>query len=173
MPSVNIQFHMLYDELCHFIAMVRSQLHLEVELESFFPPGSKKVPPEADLVNEIEKFGSVDRFWLLYTPAKSKKPERFMLNVGRLRGDRLAQAQLGAGTSNADAYAVLKRVATHLKKQTSAGVWVKTEIGTVGFAKSFRVSEGAASQARAKKVELVSPMFTQSFHVDAPEELGK
>jgi hypothetical protein len=169
MPSVNIQFHMLFEELVEFVSEVSSTHQLEVELERWFPKTVRGVPLGADLAEEVRRFGHVDRFWLLYMTPESKKPERFMLNFGGQRGKRLAQSQLGAGTRKADAYEVLKQVAADLKRRTTAGIWIVTEAGNTGYDKKFRISEGATNAARAGKIDLVSPAFTQSFQVDPPE----
>src|SRR4051812_44840129 len=98
MPSVNIQFHMLFDELVNFMADVSSRYQLEVELERYFPHVFQSVPFNANLAEEIRQFGQVDCFWLVYTSPRSKKPEKFMLAVGGQRGRRLSQAHFGAGT---------------------------------------------------------------------------
>ncbi len=169
MPSVNIQFHMLFEELIDFVGDVSSRYRLEVELEQWFPERARQVPFGADLPKEVRHFGHVDRIWLLCKPPRCRKFERFMLNVGRLRGKRLAQADLGAGTHKAEAFKVLKKVAQDLKKRTTAGIWVITETGNVGYNKSFRFSRGAAKADRTGEVELVSIAFTQSFRVDPPE----
>jgi hypothetical protein len=169
MPSVNIQFHMLFNELIAFVRDVSSQYRLEVELERFYPKAVREVPFGADLAEEVCQFGQIDRFWLMYKSPESQKPERFMLNVGQQRGNRLAQAQLGAGTRKAKAYEVLKQVATDLQHRTMAGIWVITASGNAGYSKKFRFSEGAANAARAGDIELVGIAFTQSFRVDPPE----
>ncbi|HEV3439704.1 MAG TPA: hypothetical protein VG122_20230 [Gemmata sp.] len=169
MPSVNVQFHMLPDELIQFVKEVSSRYQLEVELERFYPKALQTVPVDGDLTEEIEKLGQLDRIWLLCKTPKSKKAERFMLNVGRRRGNRLAQAQLGAGTNKAKAFEVLKKVAAELKRRTKAGIWLVTENGNVGYVKSARISEGATTAARAGQIDLVSPAFTQSYRVDPPE----
>src|SRR5262245_60706968 len=146
MPSINIQFHMLLDEL---IGLVSSRYQLGVELEQFFPQAFRKVPLNADLIKEVKQFGQLDRIWLLYKTPKSKTPEKFMLNVGRQRGKRLGQAQLGAGTRKVKTFELLKKVATDLKRRTAAGIWVITETGKVAYVKGFRISQGAASATRA------------------------
>ena len=169
MHSVNIQFHMLFEELVSFVADESARYQLEIELEQFFPQAFRIVPLGADLIGEIKQFGQVDRFWLLYTSTKSKMAEKFMLNVGRQRGNRLAQSQLGAGARKAMAFEVLKHVARDLKMRTSAGLWVIGETGIGGYVKNFRISEGATDASRSGEIELVSPVFTQSFHVDRPE----
>jgi hypothetical protein len=169
MPSVNIQFHMLFEELIEFVSEISSRYQLEIEFEQFFPQAFRLVPLGADLPEEVRQFGKVDRIWLLCKPPRSKKSERFMLNVGRLRGKRLAQADLGAGARTAKGWEVLKKVATDLKRRTKAGIWVINENGCVGYAKDFRISEGATKAARAGVIDLVSIAFTQSFRVDPPE----
>jgi hypothetical protein len=168
MQAVNVQFHMLFDELVEFVAEVCSRYQLDVELERFFPTVFHLVPRAANLVEEISRFGDVDRFWLLYKAPRSKKPERFMLNVGRQRGNRLAQAQLGAGARRPGAFKVLQSVARELKRRTTAGVWIEAPLG-IGYTKGYRISPGAANASRAGDVELVSMVFTQSFHPDPPD----
>jgi hypothetical protein len=169
MRSVNIQFHMLFDELIDFVSEVTSRYRLQVGLERFYPKASAQVPLGADLAREVGRFGHVDRIWLLYKPANSRKAERFMLNVGTQRGARLAQAQVGAGASVAEAYQVLKKVALDLKDRTRSGIGVITAAGNVGYNKKFRVSEGATNAARAGKIELTIVGGGQSFRVDPPE----
>jgi hypothetical protein len=169
MPSVNIQFHMLPDELIEFVADVRSRYDLGVELERWFPKVVREVPPDADLIDEIRKFGEVNRFWLLYKSPNSKRPEKFMLNAGEQRGKRLAQAQLGAGTKKARAFQVLKKVAADLKRRTKGGIWLVTDVGKVGYINNERISEGAANAARAGKIDLVGIAFTSCYYVDQPE----
>jgi hypothetical protein len=169
MPSVNLQFHALFDELIDFLNAIRNRNCLGVELERFYPKSLREVPSSVELATEIKEFGHVDRFWLLYTPTTSKKAERFMLNVGQQKGKKLAQSQLGGGTNKIDAYGVLKQVASELRKRTSAGLWVVAETGDVDYAKGFRISPGAATAARAGEIDLVSIAFTQSFKVDRPE----
>jgi hypothetical protein len=169
MPSVNIQFHILLEELTDFVSEVSARHNLEIELERHYPKSVKQVPLGDDLTEEIKQFGHVDRFWLLFKTPGSRKAERFMLNFGGLRGNRLAQSQFGAGTHNPDAYRILKQVAADLKERTTAGMWVVTEAGTVGYVKKARISEGATRASRSDKLELVSPIFTQSFRVDPPE----
>lgn len=169
MPSVNIHFHMLPEELIEFVADVRSRHQLGVELERWFPDVVREVPPDADLVDEVREFGKVNRFWLLYKSPRSKKPEKFMLNVGEQRGKRLGQAHLGAGTDKAAAFEVLKKVTADLKRRTTAGIWVVMANGNVGYTKNERISEGAANAERSGKIELVDSAFTCSYHVDPPE----
>ena len=166
MPSVNIQFHMLPTEFFQFVRDVSSWHDLDVELERYYPKELRLVPHGGDLIEEVNQFGNVDCIWLLYQTPKSKKTEKFMLAVGRQRGRRLAQAQLGAGTDKAKAFQILKKVVAELKRRTTAGIWVVGGGGNVGYAKNFRISEGAKEASRAGKVDLVSIVFTQSFHVD-------
>src|SRR6266702_5887418 len=169
MPSVNIQFHILFEELIAFVNYVRSRYQLEIELEKFFPHAFRLVPLDADLAEEIKQFGQVDCFWLVYKSPRSKKAEKFMLAVGGKRGKRLAQAQLGAGTNKAKAFEVLKKIAADLKRRTTAGIWLVTAIGNVGYIKNDRISEGATNAARTGKIDLVDIAFNSSFHVDQPE----
>jgi hypothetical protein len=169
MPSLNIQFHMFFEELTEFVRDVSSRYQLEVELERFYPKAARVVPSGADLTEEIRQFGQVDRFWLLCKTPDSRKTDRFMLNVGEQRGDRLAQGQLGAGAHTDQAYQILKQVAVELKRRTTAGIWVVTEAGNVGYNRKFRISERATDAARAAEIQLVSDAFTQSFHVDSPK----
>ena len=169
MPSVNIQFHMLFDELLDFVAYVSSQYSLGIELERFYPKAVRELHSDADLPAVVSDFGHVDRIWLLCKLPRSKKSERFMLNVGRQRDKRLQQADLGAGTNKAQAFEVLKKVASDLKRRTKGGIWVVNENGCVGYVKNFRISEGATKAARAGKIDLVGIGFTQLFQVDPPE----
>jgi len=169
MPSVNVQFHMLPEELVQFVRDVSSRYQLEVELERFYPKALQAAPVDGDLTEEIKKFGQLDRIWLVCKTPKSKKAERFMLNVGRQRGNRLAQAQFGAGTNKAKVLEVLKQVVSDLKRSTKAGIWVVNEDGSVGYSKISRISEGATNAVRAGQIDLVSPAFTQSYRVDPPE----
>jgi intein/homing endonuclease len=99
---------------------------------------------------------------------ETKEQERFMFNVGRLRGNRLAQADLGAGARTDEGYQVLKGIARELKRRTKPGVWVIGETGNVGFAKDFRLSKGAKDASRMGEVQLVSLAFTQLFVPDPP-----
>ena len=169
MHSLEIQFHMLFDELTEFVRDVSSRYELEVELERFYPKAARTIPSGADLTEEVRQFGQVDRFWLLCKTPDSRKAERFMLDVGGQRGNRLAQAALGAGANTDEAYQILKQVAVELKCRTTAGIWVVTEAGNVGYNKKFRISEGATNAARAGEIQLVSVAFTQSFLVDQPK----
>jgi hypothetical protein len=169
MPAVNVQFHMLFEELVDFVADVRSRFQLGVELERWFPEVVREIPTDAELKDEIRQFGKVDRFWLLDKSPKSKKAERFMLNVGEQRGRRLSQAHLGAGTKKVKAFEVLKKVAAELKRRTTAGAWVVMANGNVGYTKNERISEGATNASRAGKIDLVGIGFTCSYHVDPPE----
>ena len=169
MRSLNIQFHMLFEELTEFVRDVSSRYDLDVEFERFYPKAARLVPSGADLSEEIRQFGQVDRFWLLCKTPDSPTTERFMLDVGRQRGKRLAQAALGAGAYTDQGYQILKQVADELKRRTAAGIWVVTETGNVGYNEKFRISEGATNAARAGEIQLVSVAFTQSFLVDPPE----
>src|SRR5262245_7729778 len=117
MPRVNVQFHMLLDELIDFVGDVSSRYSLAVELEKFFPTRVRLLPCGAKLNLETSRFGHVDRIWLLCKPPRCRKFERFTLNIGRLRGNRLEQSDLGTGTDKAEAFKVLKKVARHLKRQ--------------------------------------------------------
>ena len=169
MKSLNIQFHMLYDELINFVADVCVSNSLSIELERWHPKVVREVSLIADLHEKVRDFGKVDRIWLRFKPRGYRKAEHFMLNVGNMRGNRLAQCQLGAGASNSEAYEVLKHVAKELRRRTPPGVWVITAIGTVGYTKRFRVSRGAAAASRAGEIELVDIAFGQSFRVDEPQ----
>lgn len=169
MPSVGTQFHMLFDELISFVADVRARYSLNAELEKWFPTTTHEVPSSADLTEEVRRFGHVDRIWLLWKPPRCRKYERFMLNVGRKKGDRLQQAFLGAGTDKPVAFTVLKKVAQDLKKRTTAGLWVISQTGHVGYSKTCRISPGAASAARAGEIELADMAFGASYRVDPPE----
>jgi hypothetical protein len=169
MRSLDIQFHMLFEELTEFVRDVSSRYPLDVELERFYPKATRLVPSGADLSEEIRQFGQVDRFWLQCKTADSRKSERFMLDVGEQRGNRLAQAALGAGVHTDQGYQILKQVAAELKRRTRAGIWVVTETGNVGYNNKFRISEGAEKASRAGEIQLVSVAFTQSFLVDQPK----
>ncbi len=170
MPAVTVQFHMLFDELVDFIADMMRDHSVGVELERFFPTTTRVVTTPTKLREEIARFGHVDRMWLLCKPARARNYERFNLIVGRLKDNRLEQSHLGAGTDKAEAFKILKKIAYQLKKRTTAGVWVISCTGNVGFMKIFRVSPATADAARAGKVELMSYGFTQSFRVDPPKE---
>jgi hypothetical protein len=161
---------MLIEELTEFVRDVSSRYHLDVELERFYPKAARLVPSGADLSEEIRQFGQVDRFWLLCKTPDSPATERFMLNVGRQREERLAQGQLGAGAHTDQGYQILKEVAAELKRRTTAGIWVVTEAGNVGYNKKFRISQGATNAVRVGEVDLVDPAFGGSFHVDPPEK---
>ena len=90
MWTLNVQFHMLFEELIDFTAEARSRYGLEVELERFYPAAALRVPLEADLRAEISKFGHVDRFWLDTTLSR-KNPEtrsRFFFGESTLRRGR-------------------------------------------------------------------------------------
>jgi hypothetical protein len=169
MRSLNIQFHMLFEELTEFVRDVSSRYHLDVELERFYPKAARLVPSGADLSEEIRQFGQVDRFWLLCKTPDSPTTERFMLDVGRQRGDRLAQGDLAGGARTDQAYRILKQVAAELKRRTTAGIWLVTEAGNVGYIKKDRISERAANASRAGEIDLVGVGFTCSYHVDQPE----
>jgi hypothetical protein len=173
MPGVNLQFHMLFDEVVDFVAKVRSQYALTIELERYFPSTFCVVLPDADLKEQIDRFGHVDRIWLLCKPPRSRKFERFALNVCKMRDKRLPQGQFGGATEKADAYKTPKKVAQELKRRTTAGIWVITEAGNIGYSKNSRISPGAAKAARAGTIELVSIAFTQSYRVDRPDDLGR
>jgi hypothetical protein len=138
-------------------------------LERFYPKAARVVPSGADLSEEIRQFGQVDRFWLLCKPPDSPTTERFMLDVGLQRGNRLAQGALAAGARTDQAFQILKQVAVELKRRTTAGIWVVSEAGNVGYNRKFRISEGAANASRAGEIQLVSVAFTQSFLVDPPK----
>lgn len=170
MPCVSVQFHMLFDELVDFIADMMVVHSLAVELERFFPTTTCTVTSPAVLEDEIARFGHVDRIWLLCKPPRSRKYERFNLNVGRLKGNQLEQSHLGAGTDKPEAFKILKKIAYQLKKRTTAGIWVIGCTGHVGFTKIFRVSPATAEAARTGKVELSGLGFTQSFRVDPPDD---
>ncbi len=170
MPAVTVQFHMMFDELVDFVADMMRDYSLGVELERFFPTTTRVVTTASELTDEITRFGHVDRMWLLCKPARARKYERFNLNVGRLKNDRLEQSHLGAGTDNPEAFKILKKIAYQLKKRTTAGVWVIGCTGNVGFTKTFRVSPTTAEATRAGKVELTCLGFTQSFRVDPPDD---
>jgi len=159
---------MLFDELVKFVVDVCLRLNLEVELERYFPNVFHLVPRAANLVKEIKEFGKLDCFWLVYKSPRSKKPEKFMLAVGRQRGNLLAQAHLGAGASTEQGYKVLKQVARDLKKHTKAGLWAMSGTGEIAFVKQVRISEGATIAARAGKVVLANITFGPSFFVDPP-----
>jgi hypothetical protein len=168
MHSVNIQFHILLGELMEFVGEVSSKYQLVVELERFYPKAIRVVSEDEDLPKVAKQFGEVDRIWLVYKSPRSKKSEKFMLNVGRQRGRRLAQAQLGAGADNAKSIEILKSVARDLTRLTTAGMWIEAANGNVGFSKTARISEGATTAARTGKIDLVGIAFTQLFHVDPP-----
>lgn len=170
MPNVTIQFHMLFDELVDFVADVMSRYSLAVELERFFPTTVSVVAADANLAEEVARFGHVDRIWLLCKPPRARKFEKFNLKVGRVKGKRMEQSHLGAGTDKIEAFKILKKVAQQLRERTTAGIWVITEMGNVGYAKTFRYSAGAAKAARTGSMELTAIGFTQSFRVDPPEE---
>ena len=168
MPGVTVQFHMLFEELVAFVADAMSRYSLAVELERFSPAATCTIVSPEGLTGGVARFGHVDRLWLLCKPPRARKYERFNLNVGRMKRGRLEQSHLGAGTDKAGALEVLNKVAQDLKKRTKAGVWVVGETGSVGYAKSFRVSPEAEKAARAGRLELSAIGFTQSFRVDAP-----
>lgn len=170
MPGVTVQFHMLFDELVVFVSDMMRHHSLAVELERFFPTTTRVVTTSADLSDEITRFGHVDRMWLLCKPLRARKYERFNLNVGRQKDNRLEQSHLGAGTDKAEALKTLKKIAYQLKKRTIAGVWVIGAMGHVGFTKIFRVSPGATDAARAGKLELTGIGGVQSFRVDPPDD---
>jgi hypothetical protein len=169
MPSVNIQFHMLFDELVEFAKEACALLPLEIELERFFPTTVRAIESSSDLAAEVEEFGHVDRIWFIYRGQKSHKPEKFMLNVGQQRGKRLSQAQLGAGTNKVKALEVLKKLAGLLKRRTKAGIWLENAIGSIGYVKDQRISERTKEATRAGLIELVSMAFTCSYLVDPPD----
>lgn len=168
MPGVNIQFHMLFGEMTDFVAEVLSQYSLTAELEKFYPAALHTVAPVANLVTETRNFGEVNRIWLLCKPPRSRKPERFALHVGRMKDTRLEQSQFGSRTEKAEAYKALKGIAQELKRRTTAGIWVVTAAGNVGFNKYFRFSPGVAKAQRQRKLQLTAVGFTQSFYVDRP-----
>ncbi|MCE5327222.1 MAG: hypothetical protein LLG01_12510 [Planctomycetaceae bacterium] len=170
--SINIQFHMLLDEMIDFVAAVSKEYSLSVDLERWGPSqANREVSPEEDLVVAARDFGHIDRIWLLYRSARMRKPERFMLNVGTFRGKELSQAQLGAGTDKKGAFEILKRIAAELRRRTTAGVWVVSPTGHAGFTKAFRISPGAAAASRAGQIELKNIAFGQLMTVDPPTEL--
>jgi len=168
MLSATIQFHMLFDEQIDFVAEVMSRFSLAAELERFFPNTRCEVTSAAELAHAVGRFGHVDCIWLLYKPPRARKHERFYLKVGRQKHDQMEQSHLGADTDKAEAFKVLQKVAQHLKKRTTAGIWVIGASGHVGFAKSFRYSLGAAHSSRTGMLELKAIGFTQSFRVDPP-----
>ncbi len=147
MPCVNVQFHMFFDELIDFVADMMTQHSLAVELERFFPTTTHVVTSSDSLSAEMNRFGHVDRMWLLCKPPRARKYEKFNLLVGRQKGRKLEQSQLGAGTNKAEAFKTLKKIAYQLKKRTLPG----TDFGTL---KIFRVSPGVASAVKSGKLEL-------------------
>ena len=149
MPSMNVQFHMLFDELVDFVADIGERYSLSVELERWFPKAIHRVPVGADFAREVSTFGRVDCFRILFKPLQSKGYERFVLNAGNMKGNRLAQAQLGADTQNDEAFQMLKKIAAELKRRTAAGLWVVAPSGNVGFTKAARISPGAARASRS------------------------
>lgn len=159
MPGVTVQFHMLFDELVVFVSDMMRHHSLAVELERFFPTTTRVVTTSVDLSDEITRFGHVDRMWLLCKPPRARKYERFNLNVGRQKDNRLEQSHLGAGTDKAEALKTLKKIAYQLKKRTIAGVWVIGVMGHVGFTKIFEyrpVPQMRHSQANWNSRELVA-----------------
>src|SRR5262249_3009867 len=152
---VNIQFHMLFEEALEFVREVSHRHGLEVELERWHPKARRAVPSGAELRDEVEQFGPVDQFWLLYPPPGARKPVEFTFQTARMRNNGLPQYQFGGLTSNAGAAEVLQEIARDLKACTAAGVWVTMATGRVHLNKKFRVSPGAAEAARAGKVRLV------------------
>ncbi len=171
MPGVNVQFHMLFDEMVVFVADMSAKYQVAVELERFFPKPETVliVPVGADLREEVKQFGHVDRFWFLCQPARLKQPVYFALYAGHFRDCQLAQAQFGSSTEKVTAFAILKKIAADLKRRTNAGIWVTGMTGITGYAKQFRVSEGATNASRSGKIRLVLHIDGQTFHVDAPE----
>jgi hypothetical protein len=168
LAGVNIQFHMLPEEVIDFVDEVRARFSLTVELEQWFPDVACNVPPAEDLKHEVQKLGTIHRIWLLYRPPRCRNYERFALNMPTFRSNRLLQGQFGGGTEKAAAFKVLSQIARALKKRAKAGLWVVTEQGNIGYSRDSRVSEGAMSASRAGKIELVSFANTQSFRVDEP-----
>jgi hypothetical protein len=167
-PGVNIQFHMLPDEVLDFVDVVRARFALMVVLEKWFPDWTREVPPERDLRKSFHKFGPLDRMWLQYRPPRCRKSESFCLNMPKFRSNRLLQGQLGGGTEKPAAFKVLTQIAREFKKRAKAGAWVVTEAGNIGYCRDFRISPGATAASRAGEIELVSMGNTQSFHVDEP-----
>jgi hypothetical protein len=170
MPNLNVQFHMLLDESIDFLSDVRAHLSLGIELEQWHPKEVHAVLERHDLATQWRKFGRVDRVWLLFTPRKARRAVRFMLNVGGMRGKRLAQSQFGGGTDNIEAFLTLKKLAANLKRRTTTGVWVTSISGHVGRSRTYRISPAAASAARCGDVELADIAFAgQTMSPDGPE----
>lgn len=168
MYSVNVQFHMLLDELISMIAELAARHSLAIELERWHPKATSNMSAGTDLAAKARAFGRVDRIWLLYMPRHSDTVERFMLNVGNLRGNRLGQAQLGAGARTKEALGVLKEIAAELRRRTRAGLWVVTATGHVNFTKMFRISDRAADAARSGQIQLTDIAFGQDMYVELP-----
>jgi hypothetical protein len=169
--SINVQFHMLPEEIANFAAGVSNTLKLDIELEKLTSRSVTKLPRDGDLKAAlISQMPATDRIWFVTDSVDPDQIERFMLNVGRQKGDQLAQSQLGAGAKSARGHALLKKLAAELTAQTKDGCWVVSEAGNIGMSKMSRLSEGAIKASRAGKLVLRSAIFTQYYSIDKPNE---
>lgn len=168
MSTMNIQFHMLPSEIIAFVSDIRSKHAVSIELERWHPKAVRTIPPLANVSTEVQDFGIVDRIWLIVESAAPRLSERFMLNIGSVKGEKLQQSQFGGETRSPLGYRVCKQLASELRRRTRAGLWIIGEHGSVGFKRSFRVSPGAMEASRRGHLKLTNVAWTQVFCVDAP-----
>lgn len=167
MSRININFHMLPDELLQFAVDIMNHYPLSAEVEQWHPKVQIRVDAGDGIVDAVRQLDKLHRIWLIFNNEASSC-DRIMINVGQRTDNCLQQSQMGADVKTPEAIKILKEIATKLRRRTTSGVWIMSESGSVGHSKSFRVSPAAARAARAGHIELKNLIFTQRILVDPP-----
>lgn len=153
MPSVSVQFHSLPEEMVPFVRQIVKEFGLHVTVMRFFPFRVSHVNEEG-LDRLIVNPDAFLEFAFSLTPSTlsvssqldfgDKNPSCMYLQIEHPTDEGLAQSCLSSRTDDNEALSVWRKVASRLRRMTTAGVTVTNlDTGATGVEKSFRYTEGA------------------------------
>jgi hypothetical protein len=156
MPSINIQFHCLPEELAEFILKGVEAAAVNFVLIGGLPFSANLVSQaelEQTLIQASRAKSPLSIYILLAPPNLSAlsrlkfydlNPDNIVIDIGIFTDRGFKQSALSTKTVNPKTGELAKKIAQQLKKSTNAGVTaVNIESGAMSFTRSFRYTNKA------------------------------
>lgn len=168
MPTHSIQCHITRVELFEFLewAMaVRGVVRVEL---SFWPAKTRRVlTPGRTVRLSSARSAALSFVYFDLLPPRRRRPRRFQMSVGHLRGNRLDTTLFGGRPDEPDLAALVRTLVRRLHRMTPYHALITSPTGHTGRCAFNRISVGAARGWRDGSLELV--LFGSSQQVDVYE----
>jgi hypothetical protein len=181
MASLNIQFHVLPNELAQWIEEWRETFGLYVAVVYFWPRyRAKEVDDLREILTAHRRGESPNQVWLRCEPFvivknmtlfEERNSDALGINFPKVCENQLEESQICASSEDSPkTWPIWKRIGKDVKKRTRLGLWsFNPQMKIKGFCKDRRYSSGVA-EAENTGIELVQHFGGNIFSIREPDQ---